>query len=76
MLGGILPLIDLFQVELVVNVGLTLVTYVARGAQTHHLPICRQTRYTPDYTATRDQALKYDYIEIPWGSRGMQIVYS
>ena len=62
--------LDLFQVEIVVDVGLT-VKFIgnektfARGARTHHLPICRQTRYTPDHTATRSQALKYDNIELP-----------
>ena len=38
---------------------------LARGARTHHLTIYRQTRYTPDHTATRNWALKYDNIELP-----------
>ena len=50
--------IDLFQVEIVVDVDwLRTVKFIGnektftRGARTHHLPICRQTRYTPDHTA-------------------------
>ena len=52
-------LIDLFQVEIVLH-WLRTVKFIgnekifARGARTHHLPICRQTRYTPDHTTTRN----------------------
>ena len=70
--------IDVLQVEIVA--GLTCFPFYAwlntvtlkanekssaRGARTHHLPNCRQTRYTPDHTATVGPLLKYDNIELP-----------
>ena len=64
-------LVDLFQVEIVV--GLTLVKYgyiiankksSARGARTHHLPICRQMRYKLGHTSTIGRKLKDDMVEI------------
>ena len=49
---------------------------LARGARTHHLSICRQKRCTLCHAARVSQVLRYDNIELPCGSRGMQIVYS